>query len=115
MATIVRSFEHLGEDYFHVLFCDEDDRIELHDGDGNTILEYDASCNVRDEHGKVGDFRLENGLWVSYARPNMDRTVHPCRGVEALLDAEVEFSKRYLTRRANTRVAVTESEGGEID
>lgn len=94
----LRHFRMNDKFYEHVIYTTEDDRVELHDQDGKTILTYTAHCDVLDENGElVGRFSTRDGnMWFSQ-RVNGERHLHECYGVEALLDAEVEFSKQYLS------------------
>lgn len=92
-----------GQTYKHVLFCNEDDRIECQDMGGGVILTYDASCNI----WKDGDIIARSGMaevdgetrWVftlEDASTGMALGPSPDIDPDALLKAEVEFTKVYL-------------------
>lgn len=110
LATI-RSFTHAGQRYRHAMCFDTDavflqryqdnDEATCDDDLWLTLLKYDRNCNVWGEGKKVGDFRTEGDLdtWVFYENPLRTRIELDYRkGAEALLNAEVEYSKHWLDR-----------------
>lgn len=109
MITI-RSFKMGNETYRHAM-CYDSDAVYLQRYTDNedatcdddlwtTLLVYDCHCVARDAQGnKVGDFQLENtpNHWVFYESLNRTRIdFGPINGAEALLEAEVLYSRRWL-------------------
>lgn len=104
VGTLVRSFRVGDKRFMHVIFSQSDDRIELKDEEGKTILIYTANCIIMNEEGRVGDLRSEeiDGVdrWVVYENPLHTRHVgEETRLMEGHLDTEVMFSKHYLISR----------------
>lgn len=109
MITI-RSFKMGDETYRHAM-CYDNDAVYLQRYTDNedatcdddlwtTLISYDRNCVARLADGtKIGDFRIEGGPnhWVFYENPNRTRIkLGPINGAEALLDAEVLYSRRWL-------------------
>lgn len=101
-GSVVRWFK-LGNDiYQHLIFCNEDDRIELQKNDGEVILTFDFSMNVFDadkKHiGKIGIKTLERfDYWVFETDDGAKNIVGGNTWkVESHIDLEVEVSKWYL-------------------
>lgn len=101
-GAVVRWFK-LGNDiYQHLIFCNEDDRIELRKNDGEVILTFDSSMNVFDadkKHiGKIGIKTLERfDYWVFETDDGAKNIVGgPVWKVESHIDLEVDVSKWYL-------------------
>lgn len=89
----------VGERTFeHVIFSDEDDRVELRDYETEeTLLIYTADCEILGPNGQIGRFTIEGDNWVSYTRPLQTRVVHRSTdGCGGLLDAEVDYSRAYV-------------------
>lgn len=89
-----------GVRYEHLIFCSEDDRIELHTvPNGKPMLKFDANCGVWTPDGELyGRLNVDGRDWyftfadgTKFEKTNYD-----------LLKLEVEVSKHYLS----TRVAV---------
>ena len=106
----IRTFRFNSEIYRHAT-CANSDAVFLQRDQNNpdatcdddlwtTLLVYDRHCVARDAQGnKVGDFQIEGGPnhWVFYESPNRTRIdFGPINGTEALLDAEVLYSRRWL-------------------
>lgn len=106
----VRSFK-MGDEIYRHAMCLDSDAVYLQRYQDNpnatcdddlwtTLLTYDRDCVARDAQGnKVGDFQLENTPkhWVFYESPNRTRIdFGPINGAEALLEAEVLYSRRWL-------------------
>lgn len=109
MITI-RSFKMGDETYRHAM-CFGSDAVYLQrhvenekatsdDDLWTTLLVYDRNRSARDaQYNKVGDFQIEGSPnhWVFYESPNRTRIdLGPINGAEALLDAEVLYSRRWL-------------------
>lgn len=109
MITI-RSFKMGDETYRHAM-CFGSDAVYLQrhmenekatcdDDLWTTLLVYDRNRSARDaQYNKVGEFQIEGSPnhWVFYESPNRTRIdLGPINGTEALLDAEVLYSRRWL-------------------
>jgi len=98
-GKIVRSFR-FGEAFFHHINFPSADSIELCDEYGETVLSFDSGTVIRDGNGVVGQVSLETidgaERWVLYENPLRTRTI---LNSPQLIDAEVEISKRYLSRQ----------------
>ena len=106
----IRSFKMGDEIYRHAMCYDSDavylqrqtdnENATCYDDLWTTLLVYDCHCVARDAQGnKVGDFQIEGGPnhWVFYESPNRTRIdPGPINGAEALLEAEVLYSRRWL-------------------
>lgn len=97
MPTQLRHFRVNGKTFRHVIFTQDDDRVELRDADDNVLLTYTAHCEIISPEGHLGRFCMEGGVWVSYCGGR--RYAHDFYGHEALLDSEVEFSQQWLSAR----------------
>lgn len=112
MITI-RSFK-MGDEIYRHAMCFGSDAVYLQrhmenekaardDDFWTTLLIYDRNRVARDaQYNKVGDFQLENlpNHWVFYESPNRTRIdFGPINGAEALLEAEVLYSRRWLITR----------------
>lgn len=82
--------------YEHLIFCSEDDRIELHTvPNDKPLLKFDSSCGVWTPDGKkYGRLRMWNGNeWEFIFAADERAFEHTHRD---LLKLEVEVSKHYL-------------------
>lgn len=92
-----------GTQYKHVLFHTEDDRVECQDMGGRVILTYDANCAIWKD-GEViahsGMARVEGDTrWVFTLEGEavgIPLGPSPDLDPDALIKAEVEFTKLYL-------------------
>lgn len=114
----IRTFRIADQTYRHAM-CTDEDHVFLQRYQDNesavcdddlwvTLLKYDRNCSVWAAGGvKVGDFQLEGTAeqWVFYENPLRARIEFPPnRGPEALLDAEVRYSRRWLANQAMDQV-----------
>lgn len=95
MSSHLSSFSLGDKLYKHVIFIDEDDRVELQDGRGTTVLTYTADCVVYDkDKSLLGMFSMDGrGRWLFQGRGKHSQ---PYTFTHDLLEAEVEVSKMYL-------------------
>lgn len=106
----IRAFK-IGDQWYRHAMCYDSDAVYLQRYSDNedatcdddlwtTLLVYDCHCVARDaQYNKVGDFQIEGSPnhWVFYESPNRTRIdFGPINGAEALLDAEVLYSRRWL-------------------
>lgn len=106
----IRAFKVGDQRYRHAM-CYDSDAVYLQRYTDNedatcdddlwtTLISYDCHCVARLADGtKIGDFQIEGGPnhWVFYESPNRTRIdFGPINGAEALLDAEVLYSRRWL-------------------
>lgn len=91
----VDTFRVEGVIYEHLIFCHEDDRIELHTvPNGKPLLTFDANCGVWTPDGKLyGRLQFWSGdVWeFRFADDTKFGTTH-----RDILKLEVEVSKHYL-------------------
>lgn len=98
----VRSFT-LGDDHFdHVIYAQDDDRVEVMKNSEGTEWVFNASCGILKNGVLVGNFRqIENQLVATLVLNGLPHTIHtevnPNR-IEAYLDAEVVVVK-YLVEQ----------------
>ena len=79
--------------YSHSIFCADDDRVELQDNKGNTLMTYTANCAVLDKDGEeVGRWNMDNNRWVYYNFSDKQEITFKYD----LLEAEMEVSKMFL-------------------
>lgn len=99
----IRCFDFKDQSYMHQIFCDEDDRIELIDHSGTTLLTFDASMRVYDKNKVlIGHIKMEDKdnvrCWCFV--PSGQKTViwgDSVRFAESHIDLEVDVSKWYLS------------------
>ena len=96
-GSLVDTFMVGGNQYFHTIHCNTDDRVECTDEDGHVVLTFTANSYVY--VGKWKDFQL------GYLSMNRDHTWKFKFGTEGkimhsehtdLLKFEVEISKAYI-------------------
>lgn len=106
----IRSFAHGAHRYRHamdyvtdtILLQRYNQAAETPEDEWTTMLEYTSDCRVRRFNHSIGmetiaNFTMEGGRWVLYEGPLRTRVeFKPNRTAEALLDAEVEYSQRWL-------------------
>lgn len=106
----IRAFKVCDQRYRHAM-CYDNDAVYLQRYTDNedatcdddlwtTLISYDCHCVARLADGtKIGDFQIKGGPnhWVFYESPNRTRIdFGPINGAEALLEAEVLYSRRWL-------------------
>lgn len=98
-ASHIESFTAGGAIYRHVIFCSDDDRVEMQDDSGKTILTFTSDCEVHDElSGQIGTFHMrgDDHHW-DYKQIGQGTITFG----QDLLKAEVEVSKLYLAAMVN--------------
>lgn len=105
----IRAFKVADQRYRHAM-CYDSDAVYLQRYTDNedatcdddlwtTLISYDRHCVARLADGtKIGDFQINGGPnhWVFYESPNRTRIDFGPIGAEALLEAEVLYSRRWL-------------------
>jgi hypothetical protein len=102
-GTIIRNFIHNQHVYTHKIFCYEDDRVELIDESGLTLLTFDASMRIYDnDQVLIGHIKIKDKdnvrRWCFV--PSGQKIViwgDSVRFAESHIDLEVDVSKWYLT------------------
>ena len=101
-----RQYRHamcFGSDAVYLQRHMENEKATCDDDLWTTLLVYDRNRSARDaQYNKVGDFQIEGdpNHWVFYESPNRTRIdFGPINGAEALLDAEVLYSRRWLVSK----------------
>jgi hypothetical protein len=88
----IESFRHNGKIYHHVIFCSDDDRVELKDDEGKCLLIFDAKCGIHlpDHKTQIGQVSMRDDVWFSIieGQPELRHQNN--------LKLEVMISKQYL-------------------
>lgn len=96
MALIMRTFR-VGDSFFTHSLDTRNDVLYLRESEsGETMLEFGPSLFVSDQHGVIGEMRLERrdgvDLWT-FVDEKTKEVIYLCA---ELFDAEVMVSKRYI-------------------
>lgn len=93
MCSYIDAFIFNDEVFEHVIFTDEDDRVECRDGDGKVRLTYTTNCRVLDGGKKlIGRWSMPDNQWIFIPEGEGQQRTYG----RDLLKAEVEVSKLYI-------------------